>query len=424
MPPALSTIRRPRGDPFSELNEAQRHAVEHGLSGGGDPAEAGPLLIVAGAGTGKTLTLAARVARLVLAGADPSRMLLLTFSRRAAAEMARRVGQAAAPRARPDADAGAAAARLVRNLPQHRRPPAARACGRGSASTPSFTVDDRADSEDLLHLVRQRLGLGRRPPALSAEERPAWRSIRASSTRARSLADVLASAFPWCAGWHDELKRLFAAYVAEKQAQRVLDFDDLLVWWAEALADAAVAGAMARALRSRAGRRIPGHQSPAGRDPARPQARRPRPHGRRRRCAVDLLVSRRRRPQHPRLPAPLRAAGDRSSRWSATTARPRRCSTAANAVIALAAEATPQAPLERTAFVRAPRPRLRRRRGRPGRPGSPTASWPCANRACAWSIRRCSFGRRSTAMRSSSSWRGATSRSSSTAASSSSTPPM
>ena len=72
-------------DPFATLNDAQRAAVEHGMAGEDRRAEA--LLVIAGAGSGKTMTLASRVARLVLAGADPQRVLLLTFSRRAAREM-------------------------------------------------------------------------------------------------------------------------------------------------------------------------------------------------------------------------------------------------------------------------------------------------------------------------------------------------
>src|SRR5579862_3302963 len=73
---------------LAKLNPQQRRAVEHG---GAALAEAGPLLIIAGAGSGKTNTLAHRVAHLIINGADPRRMLLLTFSRRAAAEMSRRV---------------------------------------------------------------------------------------------------------------------------------------------------------------------------------------------------------------------------------------------------------------------------------------------------------------------------------------------
>src|SRR5258708_1665663 len=74
------------------LNQHQRIAVVHGI-GAAVAAEQGPLLIIAGAGSGKTNTLAYRVAQLVFSGADPQRILLLTFSRRAAAEMERRTGQ-------------------------------------------------------------------------------------------------------------------------------------------------------------------------------------------------------------------------------------------------------------------------------------------------------------------------------------------
>src|ERR1041384_8287791 len=73
-------------DYLDRLNPNQRAAVEHGVADG----DARALLIIAGAGSGKTDTLAHRVAHLVMNGADPHRILLLTFSRRAAAEMERR----------------------------------------------------------------------------------------------------------------------------------------------------------------------------------------------------------------------------------------------------------------------------------------------------------------------------------------------
>jgi DNA helicase II / ATP-dependent DNA helicase PcrA len=80
---------------FEGLNPAQRRAVTHGIctDNGATP----PLLIAAGAGTGKTKTLAHRVARLILGGVDPRRLLLLTFTRRAALEMTRRAQQIIAP---------------------------------------------------------------------------------------------------------------------------------------------------------------------------------------------------------------------------------------------------------------------------------------------------------------------------------------
>ena len=75
-------------DYLSRLNPDQRRAVEHGVGPG---QAAGPLLVIAGAGSGKTNTLAHRVAHLIVNGADPRRILLMTFSRCVAGEMSRRV---------------------------------------------------------------------------------------------------------------------------------------------------------------------------------------------------------------------------------------------------------------------------------------------------------------------------------------------
>ena len=237
-----AALPRPRATLFAGLNDAQRHAAGFGIG----PAAAGgappPLLVVAGAGSGKTLTLAARVARLVVAGADPARVLLLTFSRRAALEMERRVGRALhealglaplqqAPRLAWCGTFHSVGARLLRGVAAQ------------IGLDPSFTVDDRADSEDLLHLVRQRLGLAsgvRRFP-----QKGTCLAIYSRAVNARKpLAEVIGETFPWCADHAQSLGRLFAAYVAEKQAQRVLDFDDLLVWWAEAMADPGVGAAL------------------------------------------------------------------------------------------------------------------------------------------------------------------------------------
>ena len=76
-----------------------------------------------------------------------------------------------------------------------------------------------------------------------------------------ALDEVLGARFPWCADWEAELRRLFAAYVEAKQRQHVLDYDDLLLYWAHMMAEPALARRGRRPLRSRAGRRIPGHQS-------------------------------------------------------------------------------------------------------------------------------------------------------------------
>ena len=140
------------------LNPAQRCAATYGIVAAGGPA--GPLLIAAGAGTGKTKTLAHRVARLILGGADPRRLLLLTFTRRAALEMTRRAQQILVS-SRPGRPVrGAETVLLPWSGTFHSI--GSRLLRRHAAALsldPAFTVLDRADSADLMDLVRSDLGL-------------------------------------------------------------------------------------------------------------------------------------------------------------------------------------------------------------------------------------------------------------------------
>ncbi|MBN8443095.1 MAG: ATP-dependent helicase [Thauera sp.] len=235
-----STLATPAGAasfPWLEaLNPAQREAVEFGANA---PGGAGPLLIIAGAGSGKTSTLAHRVAHLIVQGADPSRILLLTFSRRAADEMARRtqriLGQAGAthPWLAHAALQWAGTfhgvgARLLREY-----------AGRIGLD-PSFTIHDREDSADLLNLVRHERGSSSKNKRFPLKGTCLAIYSAAVNTRA-SLGEVLQSSFPWCAEWEDELKHLFRAYVEAKQAQQVLDYDDLLLYWAQMMSERALA---------------------------------------------------------------------------------------------------------------------------------------------------------------------------------------
>ena len=164
------------GSYLRKLNPDQRRAVEHGID---DPVRSpgAPLLVIAGAGSGKTNTLAHRVAHLVVKGADPGRILLLTFTRRAAAEMIRRVDRivASAVGARTGANAAAFAwagtfhgigARLLREYAEM------------IGLEPRFTIHDREDSADLMNLVRHELGFSQLSAA-SRRKRRAWRSIPA-----------------------------------------------------------------------------------------------------------------------------------------------------------------------------------------------------------------------------------------------------
>jgi DNA helicase-2/ATP-dependent DNA helicase PcrA len=217
---------------LESLNEAQRRAVEHGGANG-------PLLIIAGAGSGKTNTLAHRVAHLLVEGADPRRILLLTFSRRAASEMIRRVEriiQATLAIGHPARSSAihwsgtfhAVAARLLR---QH-----ATEIGLG----PNFTIHDREDSGDLINLVRHDLGFSEKKSRFPLKT--TCLSIYSLVVNAQlPIADVLAKTFPWCATWEAELRQLFAAYVDAKQRHNVLDYDDLLLYWAEMMAVAELA---------------------------------------------------------------------------------------------------------------------------------------------------------------------------------------
>jgi ATP-dependent DNA helicase UvrD/PcrA len=200
------------------LNAAQRAAVDHG---------AGPLLVIAGAGTGKTNTLAHRVARLVLAGAAPERLLLLTFSRRAAEEMLRRAHRVVG--------ASASSARAAVRLPWAGTFHSVgnrllRLYARPLGLDPGFSVLDRGDSADLIDVARHELALSSKERRFPRKDTCLAIYSHCVNTRA-PLADVLAGVFPWCAEWEKELKALFARYVEAKQAQSLLDFDDLLLWW-------------------------------------------------------------------------------------------------------------------------------------------------------------------------------------------------
>ncbi|MDP3822993.1 MAG: ATP-dependent helicase [Burkholderiales bacterium] len=224
-------------DPLAQLNEQQRDAATHGT---GDTAQdTRPLLVIAGAGSGKTSTLAHRVANLIRHGADPQRMMLLTFSRRAAQEMERRVGgvlqQAlglpptqALPSLPWSGTFHSMGARLLREY-----------AGRIGLDE-SFTIHDRGDAEDLMGMVRHDIGLAETKNRFPLKGTCLGIYSRVLNTR-EPLDKVLQETYPWCSQWEGELKRLFGAYVEAKQQQNVLDYDDLLLFWAEMMAERVLA---------------------------------------------------------------------------------------------------------------------------------------------------------------------------------------
>ena len=219
---------------LGRLNADQRRAVMHGYG-----EVAAPLLIIAGAGSGKTDTLAHRVAHLIVSGADPRRILLMTFTRRAAAEMTRRVeritaevmGDKAAVLTEGLTWAGtfhSVGARLLRDY--------ALEIGLDVA----FTIHDREDSADLMNVVRHELGLSKTESRFPAKGTCLAIYSRVVNAQAE-LEQVLAKWFPWCAGWTEELRQLFGLYVEAKQAQNVLDYDDLLLYWVQMAAEPSLA---------------------------------------------------------------------------------------------------------------------------------------------------------------------------------------
>ncbi|GER18784.1 ATP-dependent helicase [Variovorax boronicumulans] len=239
--PVLSTPPKTQAErlaaALAALNDDQRAAVEHGV-GAAVGADHRPLLVIAGAGSGKTSTLAHRVAHLIADGVDPQRLLLLTFSRRAAQEMERRAGQVLArvlglkserPPALPWAGTfHGIGARLLREYAAQ------------IGLDENFTIHDRGDAEDLMGLVRHELGLSSTVNRFPRKGTCLSIYSRCVNTRA-PLAVVLKDSFPWCAEWEAQLKTLFGAYVEAKQQQNVLDYDDLLLYWAEMVAEPALA---------------------------------------------------------------------------------------------------------------------------------------------------------------------------------------
>src|ERR1700691_4939361 len=218
---------------FDSLNPAQRRAATFGAPVEGKGVNAGPMLILAGAGTGKTNTLAHRTAHLVVNGVDPARVLMLTFTRRAAQEMIRRTQSIVAEVLSDRGKAGdrsvlsrmlwsgtfhSVGNRILRLYAKH------------LGLDPNFTVLDRADAADLMDVARHELGFSTKDKRFPRKD--ACLAIYSYRVNTRlSLKQTLEEQYPWCREWEADLTRLYREYVARKQKNRALDFDDLLLFW-------------------------------------------------------------------------------------------------------------------------------------------------------------------------------------------------
>jgi len=203
------------------LNEQQRRAATH---------QGGPLLVLAGAGTGKTRTLVARAAWLRGSqGVPAGRILLLTFTRRAASDMLARAaawfdGSLSGAERICGGTFHAIAHKIIR---QH---------AESFSLPPQFTILDQGDATDLLDVLRPDHGLdqtGQRAPRAAVCADIYTRCVNTG----RPVSEVVTASFPWCAPFTGQLAGLFRAYTARKRAGNVLDFDDLLLLWQAALAD-------------------------------------------------------------------------------------------------------------------------------------------------------------------------------------------
>jgi len=226
-PPALSPARPPGTAAWlDDLNPEQLAAATH---------PAGPLLIVAGAGTGKTTTLCARVAWLVAQGTAAERILLLTFTRRAAREMLQRT-RSLVPMGR---GAGGVLGGTFHSV-AHRF---VRLHADSLGLAPRFAVLDSADGADLLDLIREEHGHAqsrRRFPRKGTLLDIYSRTVNAG----RTVSELVAESFPWCEDHVEDIATLFKTYTARKRSLGVLDLDDLLLYWRALTADEVIGPAI------------------------------------------------------------------------------------------------------------------------------------------------------------------------------------
>ena len=200
-----------------ELNQAQYEAAT---------TMAGPLLIIAGAGTGKTRTLVYRVAHLIDQGVDPRSILLLTFTRRAAEEMLRRASLLIDHRC---TQVAGGTFHSFANL-------VLRVSGRHIGLAPSFTIMDRPDSEDVIQLIRAEMGLNAKDKRFPRKQ-TVGEIFSMSLNKQTALNDLLELEYPHLVDVNYELTELFRRYVDYKRTKSLLDYDDLLTRLRDLLAD-------------------------------------------------------------------------------------------------------------------------------------------------------------------------------------------
>jgi DNA helicase-2/ATP-dependent DNA helicase PcrA len=198
-------------DLAAELNPAQAAAATHGD---------GPLLIIAGAGSGKTRTLIYRVAHLIDRGVRPDRILLLTFTRRAAQEMLSRAERlvGSATRKVNGGTFHATAHRLLRKF------------GPAAGLPADFSIMDQGDAVDLLQLSRASLGYAAPGKRFPKQETLHYVYSRHVNTGI-PVDDIVRDEYPQFVDYLPDFTKIYADYTLRKQERNLLDYDDLLLYW-------------------------------------------------------------------------------------------------------------------------------------------------------------------------------------------------
>ncbi len=226
-PPLHDTLRaametytlRPRAEPKAqpqyridyagELNEAQYDAAT---------TLEGPVLVIAGAGSGKTRTLVYRVARLVESGVNPQHVLLLTFTRKAAEEMLRRASLLV----------GASCERVAGGTFHSFANTVLRRTARHVGLDPGFTILDRADAEDVIALLRSRAGLDRKDKRFPRKN-AILEILSMAVNRSTTVPELVTESYAHLYDHLDDIARLGEQYAAYKRGKNLVDYDDLLV---------------------------------------------------------------------------------------------------------------------------------------------------------------------------------------------------
>jgi len=195
-------------DYANELNAAQLEVVDSHF---------GSVLVVAGAGTGKTRTLVYRVAKMIESGINPEEILLMTFTRKAAQEMIRRVSILI----------GAEAERVQGGTFHSFANNVLRKYSERLSYQNNFSIIDQSDSEDVISLIRSRMGLDKQTRRFPRKQ-TLFAMISASVNRLTNLEEIIAKEFPQYKKDIEEIQQIALEYQAYKKRNNTMDYDDLL----------------------------------------------------------------------------------------------------------------------------------------------------------------------------------------------------